>query len=196
MTAGKSARTCVAWIKSGSTFCGRPETQVVPWTSATCADSLAAFRAEGMTQKPRVCTATGWGARTVARRRCRTHYQAAWKADELGSYEKLSTKSRLRDRTICPPDHKHADATICFIQHQCRCDPGTDHNSVWEVRRRKNIAYGRCDSGLVDVPVREHLPILGEFGLGVQARRGPCQARYHPGTDLDLGSARLRPAEG
>lgn len=120
-----------------------------------------------MTGKPRACTSSGCGARTVARRLCRAHYQAAWKAGELGSYEKLPTRPRLRDRTICPPDHKHANATTCFIQHQCRCDPCMDHNTAREARRKKDIAYGRYDSGLVDAaPVREHLLMLGEFGLG------------------------------
>ncbi|MFA5898117.1 MAG: hypothetical protein WC829_03275 [Hyphomicrobium sp.] len=42
-----------------------------------------------------------------------------------------------------------------------------DHNAARERQRKKNIAYGRYDSGLIDVaPVREHVLTLGEYGLG------------------------------
>jgi len=112
------------------------------------------------------CTHDGCEARTVARRLCRAHYQAAWKAGELDRHEKLPPRARKHD-FVCPPDHKHADAATCFIQHQCRCDPCCAAHSARETTRRKLQAYGRWDSGLVDVaPVREHLLMLGEHGIG------------------------------
>lgn len=120
-----------------------------------------------MTGKPQQCTHPGCAAKPVARRLCRNHYQQAWKAGKLGAHKKQTTRPRLRDRKICPPDHRHAEATTCYIQHQCRCDPCADHNAAREQRRKKDIAYGRYDSGLVDVtPVREHVLMLGEYGIG------------------------------
>lgn len=120
-----------------------------------------------MAGKPQVCTHVGCVKATVARRLCRAHYQAAWKAGELGAYAKVATRPRLRDRKVCPPEHKHAGATTCFIQHQCRCDPCMDWNNERELRRQREIAYGRYDSGLVDVTrVREHVLMLSEYGIG------------------------------
>lgn len=111
------------------------------------------------------CTHTGCDERTVARRLCRAHYQEAWKAGDLGAHEKLPP--RVKDPKICPPEHKHAGSLVCYNLHQCRCRPCSEHRMKAEERRRKDKAYGRYDSGLVDVePVREHLLMLGEFGLG------------------------------
>lgn len=103
----------------------------------------------------------------MGRRLCRKHYQAAWKADELGAHPVEPTRPRLRDRKVCPPEHKHAGSSTCYIQHQCRCDPCMDLHSQMERRRKRLKAYGRFDTGLVDVgPVREHMLALAEFGLG------------------------------
>lgn len=100
----------------------------------------------------------------VGRRLCRAHYQAAWKAGELARHEKLPT---VVDPTICPPEHKHDGSLVCYNLHKCRCRPCSEHRMRHEANRRKQQAYGRYDSGLVDVaPVREHLLILGEFGIG------------------------------
>ncbi len=105
--------------------------------------------------------------RTVGRRLCSKHYQAAWKAEALGAHPLEPTRPRLRDRKVCPPEHKHAASTTCYIQHQCHCDPCMDHHAELERRRAKLKAYGRFDTGLVDVgPVREHMLVLAEFGIG------------------------------
>lgn len=111
------------------------------------------------------CTADGCTARSVARRLCRAHYQQAWKAGELGQHEKLPP--RVKDPKICPPDHKHAGSLVCYNLHQCRCTQCSKHRMAHETRRRKDQAYGRYDTGLVDAdPVRDHILKLGEFGIG------------------------------
>lgn len=119
-----------------------------------------------MTGKPQVCTHEGCTAKPVARRLCRPHYQAAWKAQELGQHQKLPPRDR-KNAHVCPPEHKHASSSTCFIQHQCRCDPCRLEHNAREQRRKKLKAYGRFDTGLVDAePVREHLLMLSEFGIG------------------------------
>lgn len=118
-----------------------------------------------MTGKKQVCTHPGCDRKPVARRLCPAHYQQAWKAGDLGVHKKLPP--RVIDRTVCPPEHKHAGSLVCYNLHQCRCTPCSEHRMAAETRRRKDKAYGRYDSGLVDVaPVREHVLKLGEFGIG------------------------------
>lgn len=118
-----------------------------------------------MTGRKQVCTADGCTNKPVGRRLCRTHYQRAWKAGELGQHKPLPT--RKVNRVVCPPEHNHAKNTTCYIQHQCRCDPCTDLSRDRENRRLRLIAYGRYDSGLVDAdPVREHVMKLSEYGIG------------------------------
>jgi len=118
-----------------------------------------------MTGRTQVCTHDGCNRSTVARRLCGAHYQAAWKAGELGQHE--PQLARKRNRVKCPADHKHADSSTCYIQHQCRCGACMDHHSAMERHRSREKAYGRFDTGLVDVePVREHMLMLGAFGLG------------------------------
>lgn len=68
---------------------------------------------------------------------------------------------------VCPPDHKHAAVSTCYIQHKCRCDSCGNASTARASRRRKDQAYGRFDTGLVDAePVREHVEMLQAFGLG------------------------------
>ncbi len=111
------------------------------------------------------CTHDGCERRTVARRLCRAHYQAAWKSGELGQHQKLPPRQKARTR--CPAEHKHAAASTCFIQHQCRCQPCVDAHNRRERTRTRQKAYGRFDTGLIDAdPVREHILKLGEFGIG------------------------------
>lgn len=118
-----------------------------------------------MTGKPQVCTVADCTAKPTARRMCHKHYQAAWKAGDLDQHVKLPP--RPKKRTRCPKDHKHADASTCFIQHQCRCTPCVDAHNARERNRTKQKAYGRFDSGLVDAtPVREHILALSEYGIG------------------------------
>lgn len=118
-----------------------------------------------MTGKPQVCTSKGCGEKPVARRLCHKHYQQAWKAGALTRHQ--PAPRRQINRTVCPPDHYHGKTTVCYVIHQCRCDDCTDNRTAREANRRRLKAYGRYDTGLVDVaPVREHVLMLGEFGIG------------------------------
>jgi hypothetical protein len=110
------------------------------------------------------CKRKGCTNLSVGRRLCRKHYQQAWKRGQLNNDP---LPPRARDRKICPAEHKHASSTTCYIQHQCRCDACMDHHAAVARSRSKLKAYGRFDTGLVDVePVREHMMLLAEFGLG------------------------------
>lgn len=118
-----------------------------------------------MTGQIQVCTHTGCTDKTVARRLCRAHYQAAWKAGSLGAHEKLPP--RVKDLKVCPSEHNHGGSLVCYNLHQCRCAPCIQNRSATDARRARLKAYGRYDTGLVDAePVRDHLLLLGEFGLG------------------------------
>lgn len=113
-----------------------------------------------------ICTHDGCERRSIARRLCRAHYLAAWKAGDLARHEPLPPRQKKHDY-VCPPDHKHAEATTCYIQHQCRCDDCVADHNARETRRSKLKAYGRFDTGLVDAaPVREHILMLSEYGIG------------------------------
>lgn len=113
-----------------------------------------------------VCTHAGCTKRSVARRLCHAHYQAAWKGGELGQHQKLPPREKKHDY-VCPDGHKHAAASTCYIQHQCRCTSCCEAHNARERNRSKQKAYGRFDTGLVDAdPVREHILMLGEFGIG------------------------------
>lgn len=113
----------------------------------------------------RTCSAEGCREPVVSRTLCRKHYQAAWKAGDFKNAPLVPRRKLVR--FLCPPEHKHADSSTCYIQHQCRCDPCTDNRAARERRRQKLIAYGRFDTGLLDAgPVREHLLMMGEFGMG------------------------------
>jgi|GEM_PF-493719 len=114
---------------------------------------------------PMVCSADGCSRRSVARRLCRAHYQQAWKSGELGAHDKLPP--HVHDPKVCPPEHKHAESGTCYVHHQCRCAPCSEARGARDLARRKLQAYGRYESGLVDVgPVREHLVMLAEAGMG------------------------------
>lgn len=67
----------------------------------------------------------------------------------------------------CPPDHKHAATSTCYIVHRCRCRPCRYATSARERARTAAKRAGTYDSGLVDAePVREHLEMLRASGLG------------------------------
>lgn len=73
----------------------------------------------------------------------------------------------MTERFSCPPDHKHAGSSTCYIVHKCRCTPCSYATSERGRRRAQLHATGRFDSGLVDAgPVREHLELLRSSGLG------------------------------
>jgi hypothetical protein len=112
-----------------------------------------------------ICTHDDCENRSVARRLCRAHYQAAWKAGELGQHQPAPPRKKARTR--CPADHKHANASTCYIQHQCRCEPCCEAHAARERNRQRQKAYGRFDTGLVDAePVRQHVLALAEYGIG------------------------------
>lgn len=93
--------------------------------------------------------AKGWSHETGNRDFCRKH-----------------TEQRAA-RSVCPPGHKHAGVSTCFIQHRCRCDGCVAAHNARGARRAKLKAYGRWDTGLVDAaPVREHVETLLASGLG------------------------------
>lgn len=116
--------------------------------------------------KPRRCTVVGCRRRSISRRMCTPHYEAAIADGTIGFYQPTGVP-RERDRKVCPPDHKHAETTTCYIQHQCRCDECSEMNRARQNRRDRLIAYGRYDSGLVDAaPARSHVLRLSEQGLG------------------------------
>lgn len=119
-----------------------------------------------MAGKPRTCIKAGCRRRSHSRRLCAVHYEEAVNAGEIGAYVPIG-QSRERARTICPPEHAHAQKTTCYIQHQCRCADYTESNRRREERRAKLIAYGRYDSGLVDAaPARAHVLELSTKGIG------------------------------
>jgi len=112
-----------------------------------------------------VCTHPGCERRTAARRLCRPHYLAAWRAGELSHHEPAPPREKAPTR--CPADHKHGDSSTCYIQHQCRCQACGDAHAARERHRKKQKAYGRFDTGLVDAePVRAHILALSEYGIG------------------------------
>lgn len=118
-----------------------------------------------MTGAVQVCTHADCTEKPVARRLCPAHYQTAWKAGELRAHEKLPP--RLKDPKICPTDHRHGESGTCYVHHQCRCEDCVSSQSRRNYRRLQLKAYGRYDTGLVDVaPVREHMLMLGEYGIG------------------------------
>lgn len=142
-----------------------------------------------------ICTHEGCGKRSTARRLCSAHYQAAWKAGELDQHKKLPPRKRARTR--CPADHKHGNASTCYIQHQCRCDACSWANNERERHRQKQKAYGRFDTGLVDVePVREHLLMLGEFGLGYKRVAGIAGLGVTPVRNIIWGRQDPGPRKG
>lgn len=112
-----------------------------------------------------VCSFPGCGEQSVARRMCRRHYQQAWRADRIKTF--APKPPRPVAPTRCPADHKHAGSSVCYIRHQCRCDECCVASARRQAKRKKLQAYGRYDSGLVDAgPVREHVLMLSEFGIG------------------------------
>src|SRR5690606_30501206 len=84
---------------------------------------------------------------------------------------------------ICPPEHKHSESGTCYVHHRCRCTDCSAAIVAAETRRRKDKAYGRYDTGLVDVTeVREHVLMLVEFGIGY--KRVAMLAGYRSSTPV------------
>lgn len=116
-----------------------------------------------------VCTKCG--AKAVARRLCRRHYNAARYAGTLDEHAKLEPQPGFE----CAADHAHGQSAVCYIHHKCRCTECRRARREQENRRRRLKAYGRYDRGLVEAePIREHLLLLRDFGIGY--RRAARQA--------------------
>lgn len=114
--------------------------------------------------RARLCSLDGCGEVVVGRKLCRNHYQQAWRR---GEFNNAPLPAREVARTVCPPDHRHGEVRTCYVQHQCRCDACRDANRDHMRGYSKARAYGRYDTGLVPVgPVRAHMMVLAEFGLG------------------------------
>ncbi|MBS3177725.1 MULTISPECIES: hypothetical protein [unclassified Pseudoclavibacter] len=110
------------------------------------------------------CSRRDCAAPVVGRRLCRKHYQQAW---VRGDFDNEPLPPKREGATVCPQDHKHAETGTCYVFHKCRCTPCREGRARAEQRRRKAKAYGRFDTGLVDVePVREHMLALSELGVG------------------------------
>lgn len=111
------------------------------------------------------CTHEGCTDRPRARRLCHKHYQAAWKADALDAHSQ--GPSHRSPRTNCPPDHKHAASTVCYIVHKCGCTDCRAARTRRQRTRRRLQAYGQYDPGMVDAaPVRAHVLHLSAQGIG------------------------------
>lgn len=73
----------------------------------------------------------------------------------------------MNDVKTCSPDHKHNEASTCYVLHRCRCEPCKRDHAAREMRRTKLKAYGRWDPPYVDAgPAREHVNALRARGLG------------------------------
>lgn len=68
----------------------------------------------------------------------------------------------------CPPDHKHADSSTCFKQHDCHCLPCRAANANRADRSRRHRLYGRPSVRVAADPVREHLHTLRGAGIGLR----------------------------
>ena len=76
----------------------------------------------------------------------------------------------MRERGLCPPDHRHGETATCYNSHGCRCDDCRTHMASLEWRRKQYRKAGRPAPGLQDLvpigPVRAHLEALAEYGIG------------------------------
>lgn len=73
----------------------------------------------------------------------------------------------MSDRRTCPPDHKHAGSSTCYVLHKCRCTPCCYESSLRIRRREIARASGELAARYVDAePVRAHLELLRSSGLG------------------------------
>lgn len=69
------------------------------------------------------------------------------------------------ERLTCPPDHKHQKT--CYLEHGCRCNNCREYVRIQREYYRKQKAYGRPTTDLVDAaPVRKHVNQLRAAGMG------------------------------
>ena len=74
------------------------------------------------------------------------------------------------DHTPKPCTHKRAKhqhgTPACYVADRCRCLPCTAARSTYEVRRKRDLAYGRPGRTVDATPTREHLRALMAAGMG------------------------------
>lgn len=142
----------------------------------------------------RTCSRPDCSATVVGRKLCRRHYQQAWKR---GDFQNAPLLPREPGRTICPPEHKHSASSTCYIQHQCRCTPCREAHATMARRRLKQKAFGRFDRGVVPAdPVREHVALLAEFGIGYKRLAHLAGIGVTPARNLIWGRQESGPRYG
>jgi transposase len=75
----------------------------------------------------------------------------------------------MADRFLGKDGFHHTHGTsAAYLQGGCRCEICRLNRSQLQTERRKQIAYGRYQSSLVDAePVRQHIKLLMDFGIGI-----------------------------
>ena len=67
---------------------------------------------------------------------------------------------------ICSPDHAHGETAVCYNHHKCRCGDCREYMAMLQYRREHMKKAGRYDRFVPVGPVREHLTMLAEHGIG------------------------------
>ncbi|NHI16834.1 hypothetical protein [Microbacterium excoecariae] len=68
-------------------------------------------------------------------------------------------------RELCPPDHAHDANSTCYTAHRCACFECRDAARQRELRRRKDIAFGRYNRRVDAEPVRAYVRSLIAAGV-------------------------------
>lgn len=81
-------------------------------------------------------------------------------------------KDALIDRTPKPclhklANHQHGESAT-YVLDRCRCTPCSAANSKAETWRERQKAYGRYNKYVPALPVREHIAMLRESGMGLK----------------------------
>ncbi|HLA14639.1 MAG TPA: hypothetical protein VJZ25_06405, partial [Gemmatimonadaceae bacterium] len=86
----------------------------------------------------------------------------------MGQYASTTTVSSAQSRAeIEKTLDRYGATSFAYGSEQTRAMIAKEENSFRETRRNRLKAYGRFDTGLVDAePVREHMMMLAEFGMG------------------------------
>ena len=70
--------------------------------------------------------------------------------------------------TTCPPDHSHAEKSVCYHLHGCRCEPCKTTINAKRRRQTRERAYGQYRTGHRD-PTGAQRRIQGLMFLGWRA---------------------------
>lgn len=74
----------------------------------------------------------------------------------------------MTSQAACPPDHKHAVTSQCYIQHKCRCDDCRAGNTKRQDRRRRLEAYGQWEARRSARAAHDHINALrSEHGITI-----------------------------